>query len=284
MIERGLRRTRLLLCAALALGLWTPAATAAPQGAQQRYVTVLDEDGWPVYGLAASDFELRDGAVKQLVLDAEPAGNPLAVAVVVAGFDAGTAPDLARATASISRKLADAAPDSAVSLISADGSFEAVVPGAPGLAADIGKLSGPATKLAGLITDACAALQAAPTDRRAIIALAKRAPGDAPNREPRAVLDALAGARAELWPIEWTGSSAGAASLDALLTSATQMSGSVRQPVTTVDAMSTAALRAATLLASQYVLTYAWPNPMLSQLKVTTRHDRGAVLMPAWAR
>jgi hypothetical protein len=40
----------------------------------------------------------------------------------------------------------------------------------------------------------------------------------------------------------------------------------------------------ANLILAQYVVTYLWPNPMLSTFSIATRHDRGDVLVPAWAR
>ena len=47
----------------------------------QKYVTVVGLEGRPVTGLGSEDFSLRDGAVRRPVQAAEPATQPLAIAV-----------------------------------------------------------------------------------------------------------------------------------------------------------------------------------------------------------
>lgn len=54
--------------------------------------------------------------------------------------------------------------------------------------------------------------------------------------------------------------------------------------MTTAAAMTQTLTRVLQLLSSQYLVTLLWPDPMLSQLNIVTRHDSGTVLAPIWNR
>ena len=156
----------------------------------QKYVTVVGLEGRPVTGLGSEDFSLRDGAVRRPVQAAEPATQPLAIGVVMAGFESAATPPVAQALEEVRRVL---------SLAGAGHRVDVVDAGArPFLDAAL-----EASNLVG----------AASTDRRIV-----------------------------------------------------------------------QAARVARLLLSQYVVTYAWPDPMIGQFSISTRHDRGTVLSPVWDR
>jgi len=129
---------------------------------------------------------------------------------------------------------------------------------------------------------ACRLLQNAPTDRRAVLALARRRVDRATVPAQPTLTDAILLGRVALWPIQIGAENTPA--LDRLLTDSAALGGALRQTSTSVAAAPDLAGRVADLLISQYLVTYDWPNPMLSQLTIALRHDRGAVLAPIWTR
>jgi hypothetical protein len=294
---------RLSLCAPLvaALVATAPAARAATPAQGQIYVTVVDTDGRPVTGLGSEDFSMREGAVRQPVLDAEPAIAPLSVAIVIDGFDAGDAPDVGRAVDAAARALRARDPNHRVSLLTGDAAADhrlsPVASDQPGVQAVVARLViGSRGGLIARVAAACLALEDAPTDRRVVLAIVRRRGDEAEMAETVRMTDAVLQARAALWtvevgaPVPPAGRSTAAApassraTLDEALEAAVRLSGSLREPSPSSAALGDAVSRVASLLLSQYLVTYTWPDPMLSQVTLTLRHDRGVVLAPAWSR
>jgi hypothetical protein len=75
---------------------------------------------------------------------------------------------------------------------------------------------------------------------------------------------------------------AGSARLDDVLNDATKFSGALRERVSDAAGLTPMAERVGHFLFVQYIVSYLWPNPMLSTFSIATRHDRGEVLVPAW--
>jgi hypothetical protein len=195
------------------------------------------------------------------VVDVEPATAPLAVAVVLEGFEAGDQADVTAALAGVTRALA-----------AADTRHQVLAPsGADGRRTLIER-----------VVDACQALRSVPTDRRAILAILRRHPGDGAVQEPARLGDAILLGKVALWTLEV--GPAQATALDKALGDSADLGGALREAVPATSAVPAAAVRVARLLLSQYLVTYAWPNPMLSQASITMRHDRGMVLAPIWTR
>jgi len=284
-------------------GFWLLASVAWPgtalaQGSpQQVYAIVVDSDGWPVRGLGSEDFSLRDGSVRQAVVGAEPATSPLWIAIVVRGFEASDRPAVRRAIDAIATTVRSQAAGSHVGVMRprASGGSEwlDVTSGVGENTLDA--TTGPSGSLTDSIDEACSALRAAPTDRRAVITLLHRRSDDGVVSMNGLLTDALFQASAALWTVEVPASSSGApaqgpaapargAKLDDVLTEATAFSGALRERVADAAGLEPMATRVARLLLAQYIVTYLWPNPMLSQFSIATRHDRGDVLVPAWAR
>ena len=156
-----------------------------------------------------------------------------------------------------------------------------------------GLLSNSSGSIVDAIGDACAALRNAPTDRRAVVTILKRRSDDAVVKLSGLVTDTLFNAGAALWTIELPPASAGSpppapaagsAKLDDVLNDATKFSGALRERVSDAAGLTPMAERVGHCLFVQYIVTYLWPNPMLSTFSIATRHDRGEVLVPAWAR
>jgi hypothetical protein len=94
--------------------------------------------------------------------------------------------------------------------------------------------------------------------------------------------DAILQERLALWTIEVGPSQT--TTLDKVLGDATALGGALREPIAATSAIESAATRIADLLTSQYVVSYMWPDPSLSQLNISIRHERGTVLTPVWQR
>jgi len=287
------RLFRFVLVVACAVGL--APGWAGAQTAQQVYAVVVDGDGYPVRGLSAEDFSLRDGSVRQAVLGAEPATNPVWLAVVVQGFKTADLPQVRAAIDAIAAATRTGPAGSRVGVMrpaSATSSWRDLAPGLSD--ADWQSLvDHPEPPVLDAIGQAAVALRQAPTDRRAVVLLVKRSASNALVLAHGLLTDQLFTAGASLWTVEVGATpAAGAAAtgpadsvkLDDVLTDATKFGGSLRERVADTPGMIPMAERVANLVLAQYVVTYLWPNPMLSTFSIATRHDRGDVLVPAWAR
>ena len=239
-------------------------AVLAPQSQRlfaQKYVTVVANDGRPMAGLASEDFNLRDGDTRRPMQGAEPATTPLAIELVSDGFGEGDS------------AMLDGLTQQARVALAKSGSRDHF---------GVMRVKGPAVMYT--LLDACAAIDAASSDRRAIVAVIRQRASDPPITEPYRLTDALKSVRASLWAIVLVDDKKLSPSLDSALASAAQVSGGMREVVTTTAAVSEAQTRVLQLLSSQYLVTFLWPDPMLSQLNIVTRHDSGTVLAPVWNR
>ena len=285
-------RVGVALCAAVALA---PSVLARQSGRAQIYATIIDDLRKPVDGLGSEDVVLRDGGVRQVSLAVERATDPLAIAVTIEGFEPGDASDLGRALDGLVQAIHARNAASQVGLVTRPGpagrEVVMLTGDTPRLGTALSELTAPGpASLIESVSDACLAVRAAPTDRLVVLAFIKRHPDDGTLSQTERLTDTLFRTRTSLWTIEVgsPGVAAGAANrrngLDTLLTAGTQLGGALRETVADTPALAPAALRVANLLLSQYVVTYTWPDPMLSQVSLTTRHDRGQVLTPAWSR
>ena len=227
----------------------------------QKYVTVVGNDGKPVAGLASEDFNLRDGDTRRPMQGVEPATTPLAIQIAIDGFGESDSSVLDGLTQLARQALAKIRPDQ----------FGVI------------RAKGPAVLYT--LRDACASIDASLSDRRAIVAVIRQRANDPAITEPYRLTDALKAVHASLWSIVLVDDKKSlSSSLDAALTSAAQMSGGMREVVTTPAAVTETLTRVLQLLSSQYLVTFLWPDPMLSQLNIVTRHDSGTVLAPVWNR
>lgn len=227
----------------------------------QKYVTVVANDGRPMAGLASEDFNLRDGDTRRPTQGAEPATTPLAIQIAIDGFGENDSAMIDGLTRQAREVLKEKVPDHF----------------------GVSRAKGPAVM--STLLDACAGIDAASSDRRAIVAVIRQRANDPAVTEAYRLTDALRAVRASLWAIVVVDDkTALSSSLDSALTSATEISGGMRDVVTTSAAASETLTRMLQLLASQYLVTFLWPDPMLSKINIVTRHDSGTVLAPVWNR
>jgi hypothetical protein len=264
---------------------------AAALGAQgtlaQTYATVLNEQGGPVRGVQAADLVLRDGGVRQGVVDAVAAREPLAVAVVVFGFGAGELAEVERAIDQSVRALGAGNPATQVGLIGPDSGATMIKPGETDWHASLDRLaSAPAgSSFVDAVIAGCDVLKAAPPDRRVVLGIVETH-GAADVNRPDRLSAAVNAGRVALWTVEVgaTGPPERRPAVDAALNDAIRLGGSLRQPVKSRAGVSSGVAAVVDCLLSQYLVTYGWPDPMLSEFNLVTRHDAGRVLTPAWSR
>ena len=253
--------TMRVLFSALAL-----VAALAPQTQRlfaQKYVTVVANDGRPMAGLASEDFNLRDGDTRRPMQGAEPATTPLAVEMAMSGFGEADDDFLTRTMRNTRATLGRNASHDEL----------------------LGAMRSRQPDVMSALLDACAAIDAASSDRRAIVAVIRQRANDPAITEPYRLTDELKAVRASLWAIVLVDDKKDLSpTLDNALASAAQTSGGMREVVTSTAAVTESLTRVLQLLSSQYLVTFLWPDPMLSQINIVTRHDSGTVLAPAWNR
>jgi hypothetical protein len=250
-------------------------------GAAYVYATVVNDQGAPVTGLSTADFALRDGGVRQAVLDASAATDPLSVAVLVDGFQPADGSAVAQAVAVFAGTMLTAVPGTKVGLVAADG-LTMLRPDQPDLGLPLSGLVG-GRDLGGQILTACRDLASAPLDRRVILVLLRYHPGDTLSSSAADLEAAITAAQAPVWVASVADSAqAQSASVGNFVTEVTRLSGTIPQSAPSLAALADATTRIASLLRAQYVVRYTWPDPMLSQFSLVTRHDAGDVRVPAW--
>ena len=284
MNARGL----LVACACAAAIAVTAAAGLAAQGSRATtYATVLNERDQPVRGLQSADLVLRDGGVRQGIVDAQPAIEPLAVALVIDGFDAAALTSIRPAVDDAVRKLRTANPATQIGLVGAEPNVVMFGGDATAWAAavDATATTPAAPSVVDAIIKASQALAAAPPDRRTVIAIVK-AGGAKTIERPERLVTSVAAGRVALWTVELgaPGVAPWPTAMNAALGEATRQGGALRQPSTSLDQVKAHLAVVVDCLLSQYLVTYNWPDPMLSTFSLVTRHDAGRVLTPSWSR
>jgi hypothetical protein len=241
---------------ALLLGL-----TLVARAEVQKYVTVIDSEEKPVIGLSTEDFYLREGGLRLGLLMASPASEPLEIAVVIDGFAANERTPVTSAVAAATKQLTAASPRHHMTV-------RDTAAGTPFIAN---------------VLDAAASLQTSDTDRLIVLAIVKRRAGDGNVDEPSRLTYGLLDSHVSLWTIELGAEQS--TPLDRAITTAVTNGGGLREIARSDAGISEAAKHIVELLTSQYVITYRWPNPMLSDaFYITTRHERGEVLATKWTR
>jgi hypothetical protein len=282
-----------LLSVVIAVSAWAPASHAPPQrpsSQAQIYATVLNGAKAPVTGLGTSDFVLREAAMRLGVLNAVPATDPLSVAIVVNGVDAAGLPAVRAAIENLVRTITERNPGSRLGVVSRSDSPTPLVTmltaDAAAIEAALRPGAGGSQEAIDSVIAACDALRDAPADRRTVLAIIRPQAGDAREGSRARLIDVIIGARAALWTVEVAPATPGAPKpmLDDALAEGVRTSGAMREQLSAVADVPAATARIAARWLSQYLVTYTWPEPMVSVFSLTTRHDAGEVLTPAWMR
>jgi hypothetical protein len=270
-----------IIAATVAAGL-----SVGAQGAHlQIYATVLNDQGGSVRGLQAADLVLRDGGVRQGTIDVQPATDPLSVAIVVQGFSPDDVGLLRTALEAAARALRAQNSGTQIGLVGPGPSATMIGPGG-GLPALDAALTAPAAPtFVDAVLAGCQVLSAAPPDRRVVLGLVKtHGVTDVPH--PERLAASVSANQVSLWTVELgaSGPADWSPAVDAALTEAVRLGGSLRHPAKSAGEVAGGIAAIIDDLTAQYVVTYAWPDPMLSEFNLVTRHEAGKVLTPAWPR
>ena len=282
-----------LLCVAAALQGPGPAAIPAAAG-RRVYVVVADAQGQPVRGLSTADFFVRlDGQAVE-VTSAGPATEPASILILTdrLGQTADYRPnDLRKAL----RTFVDASSESRVETKFSLTTFDQIVtqimkfPASPVAAGKvIDRLVGSAldAPFVDALTDACATMADAPTDRRVIFVVFASYRPDRGLARVDATAARCRASSASIWAIESRASDGRNypnPARERIIDDTSRLSGGMREYVNTAGALDSLSKLMGGLVASQYELNFAsGETNAKSVLTVGVKRTNVFVLAPSW--
>lgn len=278
--------------AALATG-WPAAVTGQARGARV-YVSVADNKGKPVAGLTAAEFKIAIDGKEQEVLSVAPAASPVDVVIITdrLGLDPAYSNFTVQHALSGFVKGIRTVPDSRIALTTFDGPVVRITgfnaPPAE-LNKAIGRLATNAVEsgLLNAVVDACELLRDSKTDRKAIFAMFAAYRADTSNQWDDKAVMTMWQSNASFWALEVQsigGAVGGNAPREQVVGLGSQMSGGMHVNVASAVGLSNQAQLMATLIANQYVITYAPgtdPNTS-SRRKIAVNRNGVKILFPTW--
>ena len=263
--------------------------------AQDRvYVAVADNKGKPVAGLTAADFKVTIDGTDQEILSVAPATDPVSVVIITdrLGLDPAYSNFTVHHALSGFVKGIRTVPDSQIALTTFDGPVVRITgfnSPATELNKAIGRLSTNAIEsgMLNAVVDACELLKDTKTDRRAIFAMFAAYRADTSNQWNDKAVMTMWQSNASLWALEVQsigGASGGNAGREEVASLGSRMSGGMHVSVASAVGLSNQAQQMATLIANQYVVTYAPgtdPNTS-SRRKIAVNRNGVKVLFPTW--
>lgn len=246
-------------------------------------VTALDSTGAPIRDLSAADFAVREDGEPRVVTDAQPAAEPLSIAVLIDTAQppmgaASPVRDLRVGLEAFVTTIHGASPESRIALFELAGAAVRTVnftTKTADLTRSIRRLF-PSQRTGAVllegIVDAAKDLGEAPTPRRAIVTLTFASP-EASQVQPRTVAQAAEKSGAAVWAISIQGTQDAATATsgtqgadplgpvrEVILENLPPATGGERLTALTATALEPLLKRVAHALLSQYVVTYTRPD------------------------
>ena len=284
-----------LTIALAVLAIGRPAAVNRVAAQRSRvYVSVADNKGKPVAGLTAADFKIAIDDKEQEVLSVAPATDPLDVVIITdrLGLDPAYSNFTVHHALSGFVKTIRTVPDSRIALTTFDGPVVRITgfnTPATELNKAIGRLATTALEsgLLNAVVDACELLRDSKTDRRVIFAMFAAYRADTSNQWNDKSMMTMWQSNASLWALEVQsigGAVGGNAGREEVVGLGSRMSGGMHVNVASAVGLSNQAQLMATLIAKQYVITYAPgsdPNTS-SRRKIAVNRNGVKILFPTW--
>lgn len=283
-----------LLIALAMLAIGRPVEVKALPQPARVYVSVADNKGKPIAGLTVADFKIAIDDKEQEVLSVEPATEPVDAVIITdrLGLDPAFSNFTVQHALSNFVKGIRSVPDSRIALTTFDGPVVRITGfNAPAteLNKAIGRLSTNATEsgMLNAIVDACELLRASKTDRKVIFAMFAAYRADTSNAWNDNAVMTMWQSNASLWALEVQsigGASGGNAGREEVANLGSRMSGGMHVSVASAVGLSSQAQLMATLIAKQYVVTYAPgtdPNTS-SRRKISVNRNGVKILFPTW--
>jgi len=270
--SRRSRSARILAAAGVALGLL---GVAHGQAATRHrlYVAVMDDNRRPVTGIAPDAFHVWENQTARTLVGAVPASDPLSIVIIVTGVPRNDdILSVRRTLSALLDQLRAADSETRVALTTAVQTprLAGISRGAADLDTAIKYFAGtgPGLLLFEAIDDACKALRAEATDRRAVLVFANVAMRDSVTVSAQRMLAVLKEAGVSLWAIDFSSNPLRLPGMDSerrnretdyVLSVGTSVSGGAYDTSVGLTALPGVATGLARLLLAQYAVTYERP-------------------------
>ena len=278
--------------AVIAVGL--PSDLNASLAPARVYVSVTDNKNKPLGGLTAADFKIAIDDKEQEVLLVEPATEPVDAVIITdrLGLDPAYSNFTVQHALSGFVKGIRSVPDSRIALTTFDGPVVRITgfnAPATDLNKAIGRLSTNSTEggMLNAIVDACELLRESKTARKVIFAMFAAYRADTSNQWNDKAVMTMWQSGASLWALEVQsigGASGGNAGREEVASLGSRMSGGMHVSVASAVGLSNQAELMATLIAKQYVVTYAPGSDAntSSRRKIAVNRNGAKILFPTW--